>query len=475
MKNSYILIFILLWITCSSVAYGQVGDQFIKGKVSFLTSKSVYVKFDDTSTLTIGDTLTLSKNKLACLIVTNKSTTSVVCSVINDCKIEKDDVVYFTPVLNKPGPENKPVENEIKIVTDEIEEKKKESIYSQYINGRASLSSYSTLSNTRDDRHRLMGRFSLTADHINDSKFSFDSYLNYRKNFITGNDSLYGPDSYFRVYSLSVKYDATPDLSFVIGRNINPKMSSVGAMDGLQVEKYFGTNYIGVIAGFRPDIFDFNFNSDLLQYGAYFGKIFDSRYFYSQTTAGLIEQRNRDQIDRRYAYLQHTSTIFSKVNLFGSAELDIYNKINGVSTGGVRLTNLYASARYRFNRNFNLTLSYDSRKRIIYYETFQTEVERMLDDDIARQGFRARVNVMPMEHVSMGFGYSKRFQSDNQNKSDNINGYFGLTKIPGIGGQLSVNFNVNSSNYLESSILSLRHSRTLIKNTLEADFYYRHV
>ena len=134
---------------------------------------------------------------------------------------------------------------------------------------------------------------------------------------------------------------------------------------------------------------------------------------------------------------------------------------------------MFASARYRFNRYFNATLSYDSRKRIIYYETFQTEIERLLDNDIARQGVRIRINGRPVQNVNAGFSYSKRFQNDDQNKSDNIYVYLGLSKIPGIGGNVSVNYNVNSSNYLQSNILSLRHSRTLIKNKLNADFYFR--
>jgi len=147
--------------------------------------------------------------------------------------------------------------------------------------------------------------------------------------------------------------------------------------------------------------------------------------------------------------------------------------VDGEPTNDLRLTNLYVSARYRFNRNFNVLLSYDSRKRIIYYETLQTEIERLLDDDIARQGIRAYVNIRPMNNINMGFGYSKRFQSDSQNKSDNVNGYLGLTRIPVINGSIYLNFNVNSSNYLESNIISLRHSRNLIKNRLDADFYYR--
>jgi hypothetical protein len=97
----------------------------------------------------------------------------------------------------------------------------------------------------------------------------------------------------------------------------------------------------------------------------------------------------------------------------------------------------------------------------------------LLDDDIARQGVRIRMNVRPVKYIILGAGYGSRFQSDNQNKSDNINGYATWTKIPTLGGSLSVNYNVNNSNYLESNILSIRHSRAMIKQKLNTDFYYR--
>jgi hypothetical protein len=118
-------------------------------------------------------------------------------------------------------------------------------------------------------------------------------------------------------------------------------------------------------------------------------------------------------------------------------------------------------------------VSYDSRRRIIYYETLRTEIERLLADDEARQGIRSRVNIRPFKYTSIGLSYAKRFQASNQNKSDNINGYFNYSKLPGIGGRISVNYNLNQSNYNESNVLSIRHSRSLIKRKLQGDFYFR--
>jgi len=455
--------------------FGQANDEIITGKVSFITSKNVYVKFDTTEKCNIGDTLKFLNQITPCLLVKNKSSNSLVCTIINESIVKKGDQVYFKySATNKKL--NIVANNEelsSKTKQDSVKVKSKKSYNTSQIKGRVSVASYSALSNIRDDRNSIMSTIALDAYHINNSKFSFESYLNYRKNFIASDIDYTRETSFFNVYDLSLKYDMNPTFSISLGRKINPKMSSIGAIDGLQAEKYFGKNYIGAIAGFRPDFYDYSFNADLFEYGAYIGRLTDSKNFDSQTTLGFIEQRNSGEIDRKYAYLQHSSTVMSKLNIFASAEVDLYNKVNDSINSDFRLTNLYVSARYRFNRKFDVMLSFDSRKRILYYETFQTEIEKILDDDIARQGLRMRINIRPLKYLQTGFSYSKRFQSDNQNKSDNIYGYITLSKIPVVGGRLSLDYNMNTSNYLKSNIFSIRHSRSIIENKLNADFYYR--
>ncbi len=472
MKQSFI--FILFFLIVSSIIYGQDSDEIIKGKVSFVTSKNIYVKFNSTKSINIGDTLQISNKTTPCLIVKNKSSISCVCSKIGDCDVKKDDEVIYknSNKVEKIKKEKQVVNNEDDDIIVIEDKEKKQSLYKQNIKGRISASSYSNISGDGNDRHRLMYRFSLNADHINNSKFSIESYLNYRQ-YLNSEESKPTKENIFKVYNLALRYDIDPSFSVVIGRKINNKISSVGAIDGLQVEKYFGAYYIGLISGFRPDIFDYSFNSDLFEYGAYIGWKSDNKSLYSQTTMGLLEQRNGSEIDRRYTYFQHSSTIMKKLNIFSSIELDIYSKVNGVESNDIRLTNFYLSASYRFSRKFDFTLSYDSRKKIFYYETYQTEIEQLLNDDLARQGLRMRINVKPIKQVNTGLSYSKRFQRDELNKSDNIYGYISLSRIPIIEGRFSINVNYNLSNYLESKILSLRYSRILIKKKLYADFYFR--
>ncbi len=447
---------------------GQQEKPSLKGHISFITSNNIYVKFKNTQQIKAGDTIEVAGKP--CLLVKNKSTSSVVCTSIFNCTLTKGaEVSYRNSRSNTKKKVLKKEKPKVAAVSTKVKKKKINPEDRSELRGRLSVSSYSTLSDKREDRHRVAARFSLDAERIQNSKFSFETYINYWKNI----DKVRTSEAFLRVYDLSVKYEADPTLSFVVGRKINPKASSLGAIDGLQVEKNFNNNYIGLIGGFRPDFYDFGFNSKLVEYGAYYGRKTKAKNFYSETTIGVLEQQNNGNVDRRYAYFQHSSTIFKKLYLFSSVELDGYSKVKETISNRFRLTNLYASVRYRFNKQINATVSYDSRKRILYYETFQTEIERILDDDVSRQGIRARINLRPTDIVNVGLSYSKRFQSDRDNKSDNFYLYLGLTKVPGIGGRVSVNYNINSSNYLESNILSARYSRDFFKHKLYTDFYYR--
>lgn len=464
--------FIIVFIFLSYSVFGQTNDPIHNGTVSFVTSNNIYVKFENTQAIAIGDSLKLSTTNTACLVVKSKSSSSCVCQVVNNCEIQKGDTVFFVYKPKEKVKTKVPKKEFIPVVLD-ADELPEDPQYQEKIRGRISASTYSNILSNRDDRHRIMSRLSMDADHIKGSKFSFNTYLNYRHILDQSETSSLQDNSYLRVYNLGVRYDASPSLSFILGRNINPKISSIGAIDGLQVEKYFGKSYAGAIIGFRPDIFDYGFNADLLQYGGYVGTMTDTEDFHAQTTLGAIEQRGNGGIDRRYTYLQHSSTFYKNLNVFASMEMDIFSKVNYTTKNNLRLTNLYVSARYRFNRKLNLMLSYDSRKRIIYYETFQTEIERLLDEDLARQGARARVNFKPYKNILVGVSYSKRFQSDNDNKSDNIHGYVTLTKIPNIGGRLSLTYNRNVSNYLQSDIGGVRYSKGFLNGRLNTDLYYR--
>ena len=479
-------------ITLTSVLFFSIslsgqGDGILskKGTVTYKASQNIYVRFSNTDIIGVGDTLYSNKAGILspCMIVSKKSSSSCICQKIQDCKIDVEDIVVFQKKKLQKQIEETIINDGPEIGEqgdDPIERSKKEnsqsskSIFKQKVRARVSAATYSNLSNEEnDDRHRTMLRFSINADHINDSKLSLETYVNYRKNFIEGDLPADYQTSFINVYNLAVTYDIDSTMSISLGRKINRKISSIGPIDGLQVDKYFKNFYVGGVVGFKPDISGFEFNSELYEFGGYIGHYKSNKSIYTMTTFGVLEQHNGGPVDRRYAYLQHSSTLWRKLSFFTSAEVDIYDKINGVISNNPRLTNLYLSARYRVNRRLSFSLSYDARKRIIYYETLRTEVERLLADDEQRQGIRGRINFKPFKYINTSVSYSKRFQSDNQNKSDNINATLSHSKVPIISGRFSFNINMNESNYLTSKIMSFRYSRSLIKRKLQGGFYYR--
>lgn len=478
------IVLILTFISFCSHISGQEDKETLSGEVSYLTSKNIYIKFEDTEKINVGDTLYSSMGKIPCLVVDNKSSRSCVCSPIGRCDLAKGDAVVFVPALTISNDENAGAvvfaqsgDEFSGLETDSTSEKNQQvgQERKEEIRGRISVSNYSTISDIRDNRNRLASRFTLYANNIQNSKFSFSSYFSYRQNFIQNDTNSTRKTLFFNVYDLALKYDFNASFSLLIGRKINPKMSMVGAIDGLQGDFRFGKFYVGAIVGSRPDIADYSFNPNLFQYGAYIGIISKAVNFFSQTTLGYMEQRNEGEIDRRYLYFQHSSTVIKKLNLFASFEIDLYKKVNDVPSNEFNLTNLYASARYRFSRKFDMMFSYNNRKRILYYETFQTEIERLLNDDIPRQGIRAGAHYRPVNYLNIGFNYSIRFQNNSENKSDNYNGNVSYSKLPGIGGRLSFNYNYNISNYLKSNAFSVLYSKMFLRNKLSADFYYRYL
>lgn len=464
----YLIVTYFLLISIWSTAQQSAGE--LQGTISYVTSQSVYVKFDKTEDINEGDTLKLLVADVwqPCLLVKNKSSVSVVCVPLNNCVLVKDTKVFFQP------------KSALDIdLTDDFSDVPKpaeeEYVKKSRIHGRLSAASFSNITDNQSPSHRTMYRLNFNADNINESKFSFETYLNFRQLYLPPEKQDIQKTTFYNVYNLAVTY--RPDSTFYlsVGRKINNKASSLGAIDGLQMEKYFGRFFTGLIAGFRPDFVNYGLNLNLPECGVYAGLETKGDKFVSKTTLGALQQNNGNAVDRRYLYFQHTGTINKKVTLFTSSELDVFNVVNGQVLNEYRLTNFYSSVNYRLSKAVDFNVSYDSRKQIMYYETFSSEIERMLDDDQSRQGVRARIGVRPLKHTSMGVSVGKRFQSSNQNQSDNINGYITYAKLPGIGSRLSLNYNRNKSSYLLSEVISLRLTQGFFDKKLNADFYVRKV
>lgn len=474
----YLILLMLVIITTTLSAQTELVVE--RGTVSYVSSRNIYVKFANTKSITVGDTLFINKNGqfTPALVVTNKSSSSTVCSPLTEEKLKVGEELESRTILiiEKEEPEQPIIDDAINnpsttpVITPEEEE---EPLYKQQIRGRVSAASYSSLSNYRKS-HRMRYAFSFKGNNLNNSKFSTDTYITFRHTLGEWDKVKNNIGRALKVYSLSASYDFTPSSRLTIGRKINPRMSSVGAIDGVQYQKGFGQFLVGAVAGTRPDYSNYGFNPSLFQYGAFASYTSGKPSRASHTTLGFMEQTNTAQIDRRFVYFQHSGSLTKELHLFSSFEIDLYEKINEQVNNKPQLTNLYVSLRYRLNRSLRFSASFDSRKNIIYYESYKTFIDQLIEDE-TRQGLRFGLTFRPMKKMSVGINTGMRFQKSLKNASRNLNGYVSYNNIPGINARATLNASILETDFIQSRIYGIRLSKPLIKKKVNAELYYRNV
>ncbi|NQU35163.1 MAG: hypothetical protein HQ521_18210 [Bacteroidetes bacterium] len=481
MKNiALIYMFLFLVISLQS----QEIVEPIEGAVSYVTSQNIYVKFNSTKNISVGDTLmTVQDGKLQpALVVSNLSSISCVCIPILGVSLKVNDIIQTSAkqkTIDKPVLKNDEVPSAIAIAPTIIEVKSTESekkTNKQKIDGRLSIASYSNFSNTDGgSSQRMRYTFSMNAKNIGESKFSVESYLSFvhtNKNWSEIKDNIFNG---LKIYNLALVYQPVESVNIWLGRKINPKLSNIGAIDGLQVEKSFKSISVGAIVGSRPSYMDYSYDFSLFQFGAYLGHNYNGKNGNMQTTIAFVDQENNWKTDRRFAYFQYYNSLVKNFYFLGSAELELYQKVNGVESSNVNLSNLYLMLRYRPVRQLSFSLSYRSQSSMIYYETYDSSVVQQLTDDKNIQGMRGQVVYRPIKYLSVGVKAGYRDRKDDPKPSKNFYGYLSYSRVPGLDVSATLSVTMLESSYLSGNVYSINLSRDLIPGKLYGGVSYRYV
>jgi len=485
---------------------GQDKAVHEKGKVSYISSQNVYVKFESTENIEIGDTLFLNKKgeMAPSLVVNNKSSISCVCTPILPGGVKvSDEIIYQRKDLDKDQldhqrsvqkdssslasdqagvvagvslagtDKNNQIEGNDDSVSGQTDKKQKEPAYRQNITGRISAASYYTIADSKN-WNRFRYTFFMRGDHLGNTGLSIESYITFRHTLDEWEEVKDNVNDALKVYSLALKYDFSNKTRVLLGRHINRKISSIGAVDGLQFEQEIGNFTLGTFVGFRPDYQDYNLNFDLFQYSLYLSHSYKSEARYMDNTIAFIEQRNNSNIDRRFIYFQHSSSMAKNLNLFASMEVSLYENINNEPKSTIDLMNLYASIRYRVSRKLNFSLSYDNRKNIHYYETYKNFIDRLIDEE-TRQGVRLNASYRIFKNVIWGVNTGWRFQKSERNLSKNLNTYLTFSRIAGVNIRTTLTANFLRTNYIDSKIFGIRVSKEIVPRKLNGDIQYRWV
>ena len=484
--RKYITAF-LLFVFCVKMN-GQTFQDNLSGQVSFVSFRNIYVKFKSTAGISAGDTLFIksSDSLIPALIVKNLSSTSCACYPLSATMFSVADFIVARIVLPekkngdeviKNTPELSPVQ---KIITDSVMKKSTPDKLKQKIKGSISLNSYSDISNTgADNSQRYRYTISLDARNIANSKFSFESYLSFKHKAGDWEEVKTNVFNALKIYDLAIRYDLNKTTQISLGRKINPRISSIGAIDGLQFEKSIKRFSLGALIGSRPDYQDYGFDSKLFQYGAYLAYNSKATGTYSGSSLAFMQQMNHSKTDRRFIYFQHSSSFIKNLNFFSTLEVDLYQLMtdslnNEQHQNTFNLTGLYLSLSFKLLKAVNISGSYDARKNVIYYETYKTFFDRILENEL-RQGFRLQASFRITGDMILGFQSGYRYLKSDPHPSRNLYSYFTYSRIPLVNMSATLSATYFESGYMNGKIFGLTLSRDFFKGKVQTGAGYRYV
>ena len=476
-SNCSLVIALLVCVSLSANAQRE-----FTGKVTYVTSQHVYARFDGANDLLAGDTIFIQMDGQLkpLMVIESKSSYSAVGNPFPGVQVSLGQEVVgrsqSKSKVEEKAEQVKPVSTESNLsASDSIGQTKAEGEFKQDIRGRISLSSYSSLSNaTSSDTHRMRFSLSLQANHINNSRFSAETYTNF--SYLTSDwaavqDNLFNA---LKIYSLAVRFQAGKQTDICLGRKINPNLSNVGAIDGLQFETGSKAFRFGAVAGFRPDYSDYGFNADLFEYGTYVAHQYKNEEGAIRSSLAFFNQTNNGKTDRRFLYLQHSNSLAKNLFLFLSSEVDLYKNQDSISSNTFRLTSFYISAHYRFNRQLWLDASYDNRKNVIYYETFKSLVDQLMEE-ATRQGVQFRLNYRPVELITIGFNANYRKRDSDPKSSTSYHGFLSFNQVPALDATVTLSANVLKTVYIDGSVFGLRIYKDFVDGKLSSSVGYRYV
>lgn len=479
----------------------QSEDNVLQGNVSYVGNQNVYVSFVNTDGIKVGDSLYVMQEKSwkAVLVVKDFSSISCVCTPVGLNSFLVTNKVFAKRVLEKPLEIVLQKQLEALPVNDQAIKAvgKKEINHDQVarVSGRLSASSYSNFTDNTPSfnvdsinkiaaSHRLRYNLELNAEHISNSKLSFASNLSFTHRL---NDSTEKYDG-LRIYDLGLKYDFSKTLTLQAGRSINPEMANIGAVDGFQFKKIIKDFSYGALVGTRPNDVNYGFDPRLMEYGAFLGHHYENEEGrYSQTSFAFFNQTNNLVTDRRYIYFQHSNRLLKHVDLFCSFEADLYKLDtlhHGFTTDSIpkqiiafqpksvfELTGIYASIGYRPWKQLSLSLVYDARNNVYYYETFKYSFNGNFDKK-TRQGWKFQATVLPFNNLIWGNSAGYRLNAKDVSASINARSYLTYTNIPFINTSITISATALKTNVMNSSMYDISMSRDIIEGKLSADIQY---
>lgn len=380
----------------------------IVGTLSYQTVNNTYVKFEQTKTIQVGDTLYNATSP--CLVVQAKSTSSCVCISINSCNLHVGDTIqhYF---FEKKLEEQKDPHQTILDTNSANKLPPKDSIINRIeplITGVFSLSTLAQqtlLSEANRTNLRQVIRFGVTR------QFSFlgkpctinlnGNYQHYYSN-LPSNYPLIGR---LNIFQACIDQQFNSKLRISLGRSFQANgLSTFGISDAFRLQYSQSKWQFETVAGFLPNIgtFGLDIKQQLLGASIFYTKSTQGKYL--QLGFGSYLQLKNGRFDRFTTASQGAFQI-GKIQGYFANDIDF-------SPSKIRMNNLFISAQWMLSRKWQLFISYDARQNIILWNSYnQSLIDDLLDNAI-QQGLRSRIQFKAGANTILSFHVTNRFNKE---------------------------------------------------------------
>ncbi|MCZ7601310.1 MAG: hypothetical protein M5R37_00450 [Melioribacteraceae bacterium] len=455
---------------------------YINGEVTYKSAEHIYIRFENFDWLEVGDSVFTLKNNQYKVAGTVKFLSSTSCAVEPSIDLNVGSIVYrkYQPKIQPEKIVNKEIDKPI--ITETSEEIKIQEISAEVegkesrFYGRIGVTSYSNLTNREKsiNTQRWKYRSSLNYENIGGSSLSMTSYVTFsyrthewrrvENNLMTA----------LKIYNLAFKYDFNNETNIWFGRRINSNLANISTIDGVQFESKVDYFDYGLVIGSRPHFSDFGYNAKLFEYGGYIARTDSINNKIMKNSFALFQQTNNFKTDRRFLYFQHSNNVIENIDIFFSTEVDLYKREKGEGKSVFDLTSFYFSSRYSPSRFISLTASYDARKNVVYYETYKSVADSILESE-TRQGLRLSVTVKPINYLMLNFGTGYRYVPGDNEPTKNYDGSITYSRVPFINSSITVSGNYLMTNYLDGKIIGVRIYKDLFDGLLNLGLSYRNL
>jgi hypothetical protein len=227
-----------------------------------------------------------------------------------------------------------------------------------------------------------------------------------------------------------------------------------------KAEKQWNHIIAGTFIGSRPDNLDYGINLHLMQYGAYLTYVNQNNKGQVLSTLAIAQQQNHNVTDRRFLYFQHQNSTIKNISIFASTEIDLYTIKNDQPQSTFLLSSIYASVRYKVSKKLSVFASYDARKNIIYYETYKSFIDQLLEDEM-RQGMRFSFNYRQVKKITLGTNVGYRFEHLNPRPAQNLNSYLTVNQFTSWHISTTISAVLLQTSYLKGNIYGIRFPKIL--------------